>query len=134
MIKKFLSESGSTKDTKLRDTLKRHDPVEPPNKAYLGALEADILGQLNSLTDFPTPPESGMLTGVFQQKWAARSAIFASVLILALGFIIGQTFFGGESVPLLTDNLSLIAFADESAGQSVSAIDTSWGENDDNAE
>ncbi|MGB9152161.1 MAG: hypothetical protein WCD70_03635 [Alphaproteobacteria bacterium] len=134
MIKNFLRGSVAADDARLRDVLRQYDPVMPPAGGSLAALEADIFAQIDRRAEYPASTDVGVFAGFFQQGWTARTAAFASVIIIALGFIVGQVTSGEVNAPLLAGNLSLVAFADEMSGQSVSATDTSWGENDDNAE
>ncbi len=134
MMKLFCRNKTTADDAKLRAILKEHDPIEPLAGGALIALEAAILAQTHEQMRGLVPASTWRFPEFFQQGWTARAAAFASVVIVALGFIVGQATSGEATEPLLAGNLSLVAFADETSGQSLPVTDTSWGENDDNAE
>jgi hypothetical protein len=116
--------------------LKRHDPVAPPTHAFLTSLEADILAKIDEQPRVRVPQkptDSLMPSWMIHHGWTTRAAAFASVLIIAIGFIVGQVFYGNETASLARAP-GLLAFADEPLMDYPSATDTSHGDSDDDAQ
>jgi hypothetical protein len=62
-------------------------------------------------------------------------AVLAALLIVALGFVIGQISYNEIRPQVATAATpSLLAYADETLWSAVPTTDTSWGDTNDNAE
>ncbi len=127
-MKFFFPGKSVLDDRELRQFLLANDPVNPATEAYLSALESDIFARIDALPQTPSAPDAWIIDGYLRQTFSRASA-FASVLLLVLGFTVGQLSVREDvsSVPY-AGNLSLVAYADDASHS------LSWGENDDYAE
>jgi hypothetical protein len=133
MIEKISQIAESEDDVQLRMMLTQYDAVVPMSSVALAALKADIFAHIDGLEESNAAASSKMPGGLLPRDLTARAAAFASVLVVAVGFIVGHTGFGDANLSVLGSS-SLLAFADDAAWQSISETNTAWGASDDSAD
>ena len=114
-------------DAELGRVLQNFDLVGRPSRAFLEALEADILEQVEVL---PQDSAAGLVMPAWipQQVRTPRAAAMASVLIVVLGFLIGQVSFTRGGAQYAAVGISVMALADDAS------TDATWGDSDDDTE
>lgn len=120
-----------------RYILKRNDPVVPPTQSALFSLETKILECVEESNQESTVIAKTAVISMLQRKGAVHATVLFALLILTLGFVVGQVSSVSPNASLLSINTSHLAFADESLWQSIGVTDTqakNFGDNDDNAE
>ncbi len=124
-------------DYELSRLLKRYDPVSEPPQSSLSSLEADILARVETSTFHDTYRGSldGILaTGFLHKNWTIRAAAIAAILIVAVGFFVGQYSGNEDTVSASVGTPTLLAFADDPILQSIPNADSSWGDKNNDAE
>lgn len=137
MNKHFPDHNGPMDDTGLQYFLGCHDPVVPPTHTFLAALEADIFAQIDALAQDHSREvlaANHIPAWMSHRSWTTRAVVFTAVLIVASGFIVGQTFYGETDASALMGAPSLLAFANEPILQSIPPTDASWGDKDEDAQ
>jgi hypothetical protein len=137
MKKRYSGHDKPMDEAVLHNTLKRNDPITPPSQASLNALEIDIFAKIDEQTRDPAQENS--ISGqiplwLISQGWTMRAAVFASVLIIASGFIVGQISFAEVDTPAIIATPSLLALSDEAVLQSIPTTDASWGDNNEDTQ
>lgn len=136
MKKQHSSHNSFMSDDEFARLLKRHDPREPFTSSSLASLEADILAKV---TDQPRISarqrlaESLIPAWMIEHGWTGRAAGFASVLIIAAGFMIGQ-FDYSEDSNLGANTTGLLAFVDEPLMHYIPTTETSKGDRYENVQ
>jgi hypothetical protein len=117
-------------DAALGQILKHYDPITQTVPHSLQALEASIMSQIDrpvpDRQDIPLVP-----AWMLRQGWTERAVALASILIVALGFIVGQVSYRNTAVASLAPNASLLVLAGETGWQPAVEMD---GDSDEDSE
>jgi len=117
------------KDATLRQILKRYDPVTPPTRVSLAALEANILMQVNGFTKRSRLMNDPFPLWIFPQGWNLQAAALIVMLIVTSGFMVGHVLDNGLQGATFTRVPMLMALANQNQDSPSAAI--LWGDSDD---
>lgn len=137
MTKRLSHQDDLMDNVRLRYILTRNDPLVPPTQESLSVLRAGIFARIDE-SDAVRRMDTGYVPAALIHKgWMMHAAAFATILILAAGFIVGQMSSGVANKSLFASGSSLLAYADEPLWQSMAITDNSGdglGDDDDTAE
>jgi len=120
-------------DDELGYVLKRYDPLPEFSRCSMDELEADIFAHIDEVELRQFSLGHLISTRFLAEGWPRRLTAGMALLIVALGFVIGQIAYRETDTVSLLAAPSLLALADETLWQPVPVKDTSWGDSDDDS-